>query len=153
MDTRTLKQDLESKTIHRNILLFVQSITQVLQWKQPRMCAEQILQSTRMRRKAPGGSEPEPVWEAACWKLRCTVWDAGVHRFLVGLLGRTGKDGWPLRSSLAKKVTCKGHYLNSALVCKTWLRFFFSRVVFHIKLLHLLYISQGRVVRYFLPQA
>lgn len=45
------------------------------------MCAEQILQSTRMRRKAPGGSEPERL---------CGRQPAGSFGVLCGMLGLTG---------------------------------------------------------------
>lgn len=89
------KTRLPEQTIHTNILLFVQSITQVTVEVSP-VCVLSKPFIEHIHANAASASEPSHlnrVWLGrTCWKVGHPVWGAGVDRHLVGLLRKAGKD-------------------------------------------------------------
>lgn len=77
MNTGAPEQDFQSKAVHTNILLFVQSVTQILWWKQPSVCAKQTIHRAQAWE---GLLKAQSIWTGGtCWKLGCTYCvDAGL---------------------------------------------------------------------------
>lgn len=92
MNTGAPEQDFQSKAVHTNILLFVQSVTQILWWKQPSVCAKQTIHRAQAWGGSAEGSEHLNGGEpAGSWGV-LTVWDAGLTCFWLGFWKKKNKQ-------------------------------------------------------------
>lgn len=89
MNTGTPEQDFQSKAVHTNILLFVQSITQILWGKQPSVCAKQAIRRAQ-------------AWEGLLKAQSPSIW-TGESLLEAGMYVLCGMLGWHASDWASKK--------------------------------------------------